>query len=55
MTNTIDLLVVRGIKAATNSKLLNIMFQESIGKRQLQYISNPTTILDLSQGIVLIK
>ena len=53
MTNTIDLLVVRGIKASGSSKILqvlNFMLKESIEKKKLHYITKPAVIIDPSLG-----
>ena len=39
--NTIDLMTIRGISAPKTLKTLNQRIQESIGPRQLKYITSP--------------
>ena len=39
--NTIDLMIIRGISAPKTSKILNQRIQESVGPRQLKYITSP--------------
>ena len=39
--NTIDIMILRGAMATKISKILNGKFQESVGTRQLKYITSP--------------
>ena len=46
--NTIDIIVVRGFKASVKKKRLNLLLQDNIGRRQLQYVLRPE--VDVSLG-----